>query len=270
MVARLPENVLNKHAHNILTSAKPSAFSWFQQIRDLCIQYKLPHPLSILQNPVRKQTYNKLVKSKVTDYWEQKLRYQATSLTSAPYFKPGYLSLSKPHPMLFACGSNPFECNKAVITARMLSGRYPTDKLQRHWSQNQSGFCLLPECAQSESLGTLEHLLLYCTALKNTRRTLLKLAYEVASESPHLYSTLLNTLANVTRLHNNAIYYQSDTTCWSSHTRQTPVLWAHMVLHSTQRKDETDWPFLLPLVVLKYFFKLTNIQLCNHTMYTPC
>ena len=96
--------------------------------------------------------------------------------------------------ILFACGSNPFEYNKAVITARMLSGRYPTDKLQRHWSQNQSGFCLLPECAQSESLGTLEHLLLYCTALKNTRRTLLKLAYEVASESPHLYSTLLNTL----------------------------------------------------------------------------
>ena len=194
MVARLPENVLNKHAHNILTSAKPSAFSWFQQIRDLCIQYMLPHPLSILQNPVRKQTYNKLVKSKVTDYWEQKLRYQATSLTSAPYFKPGYMSLSKPHPMLFACGSNPFECNKAVITARMLSGRYPTDKLQRHWSQNQSGFCLLPECAQSESLGTLEHLLLYCTALKNTRRNLFKLAYEVASESPHLYRTLLNTL----------------------------------------------------------------------------
>ena len=42
MVARLPGNVLNKHAHNILTSAKSSASSWFQQIHDLCIKYRLP------------------------------------------------------------------------------------------------------------------------------------------------------------------------------------------------------------------------------------
>ena len=103
MVARLPGNVLNKHAHNILTSAKSSASSWFQQIRDLCIQYKLPHPLSILQNPSKKQIHNRLVKSKVIDYWEQELRHQATSLTSA------YLSLFKPHPLWIACGSNPFE-----------------------------------------------------------------------------------------------------------------------------------------------------------------
>ena len=76
----------------------------------------------------------------------------------------------------------------------MLSGRYPTDRLQRHWSRNQSGFCLLPKCAQTESLGSLEHLLLYCTALENTRKNLLKLAYKVAFEGPHLYSTLLTIL----------------------------------------------------------------------------
>ena len=91
------------------------------------------------------------------------------------------MSLTKPHPMWTACKSNPFECHKEVITARMLPGRYLTDKLQRHWTQNKSEKCLLPNCSPP-SVGSLEHLLLHCSSLIRTCSKLLCLLTSVAEE----------------------------------------------------------------------------------------
>ena len=103
--------------------------------------YQLQHPLTTLANPPTKASYNKQIKSKIFDYWEADLRSKALDLTSAPFFKPEFMSLRLPHPIWLAAGSNPFECRKAVIAARMLSDRYPTKVLQRHWSQNKLGYC---------------------------------------------------------------------------------------------------------------------------------
>ena len=82
------------------------------------------------------------------DHWETKLRAEAEMLrgSSLQYFKAEYMSLSHPHLIWTTCGSNSFEVNKAVVQAKMLSGRYVTDKLSRHWSQNKSGICSLPGC----------------------------------------------------------------------------------------------------------------------------
>ena len=110
---------------------------------------------------------------------------------TAPFFKPEFMSLRKPHPLWLACGSNPYEYHKAVITARMLSGRYPTDRLQRHWTQNKEGYCLLPTCAPTQSLGSLEHLLLYCPALQNTREKLLRLFNKVSLDNKQVSTILL-------------------------------------------------------------------------------
>ena len=103
------------------------------------------------------------------------------------------MSLTKPHPIWSSCGSNPFECHKAVIASRMLSGRYLTDKLQRHWTENKSGFCLLPACESSDADGTLEHLLLFCPSLNNTRERLLELVSSVCLEDESI-STILKSV----------------------------------------------------------------------------
>ena len=77
------------------------------------------------------------------------------------------MSLATPHP-IWTSAKNPYEIGKAVISARMLSGRYRTDYLSRHWSnRNPSGYCTLPGCV--EQIGSLEHLLLYCPALADAR-----------------------------------------------------------------------------------------------------
>ena len=99
MVSRLPRNPLYTHALNVLTNSKSSSKSWFQNVRDICLLYQLPHPLTILEKAPNKDSFKKLIKSKITDYWELKLRGEASLLTSLINFKPEFMSLTKPHPI---------------------------------------------------------------------------------------------------------------------------------------------------------------------------
>ena len=67
----------------------------------------------------------------------------------------------------------------------MLSGRYVTDQLSRHWTKNKSGICLIPGCS-GQHVGSLEHLLLFCPALADARNKILKLCVTVSAESDDL------------------------------------------------------------------------------------
>ena len=133
----------------MLATAKPSSFSWFIQIRDICLMYGLPHPLTLLQSPIPKPKFKKQSKQAVQDYWQQKLREEAAQLDSLSYFNPLYMSLSTPHPLWLTTTSNPYEINKAVVQARMLSGRYRSEGLCRFWSANPNGYCLLQSCSDT-------------------------------------------------------------------------------------------------------------------------
>ena len=78
------------------------------------------------------------------------------------------MSLHTTHPLWTYCGSNSYEISKAIVQAKMLSGRYRTDQLLRHFSEND-GFCNL--CCQ-KILGSIEHLLLQCPVLEESRKQL--------------------------------------------------------------------------------------------------
>ena len=157
MVCHLHGDPLNLHAKYILTTAPPSAKSWFQQIRVLCSQYGLPNPLQLLSNPPPKETFKSQVKRKIIGYWEALLRVEASPLGSLKYFKPELYSLTKAHYIWTSAASNPFECSKSTVLAKMVSGRFRTEMLSRHWSANKAGYCRAPSCQKMP--GTLEHLL---------------------------------------------------------------------------------------------------------------
>ena len=173
MISRLPADPLNARARQVLTSSKPSSKSWFIGLRNICLQYGLPHPLTLLLNPPTKETFKKLAKSKVTDFWEKKLRQESSLLPSLSNFNSAFSSLSKPHPILWTPGSNPYEVAKSVIQCRMLSGRYRTEWLSRHWSSSRSGFCQSYLCSSTPE--TLEHVLLWCPAYRETRSKIFSL-----------------------------------------------------------------------------------------------
>ena len=168
MVCRLPNDPLHSHALHSLTTSKPQNMSWFTRIISLCLQYSFPYaysthfPTRYLSSQDHQLTvFKKLVKSKVIDYWESKLRDEAASLKSLKYFHPEYLSLSKPHPIWWTAGENPYEVSKAVVQCKMLSGRYCTLLLTSNWSDSRCSSCPAPHCNLTE---TLEHVLLQCTA----------------------------------------------------------------------------------------------------------
>ena len=110
--------------------------------------------------------------SHVIDYWEVKLGHEVSQLSSLQFFKAEFCSLASPHPILWTPGANPYEVSKAVIQLRMLSGRYRTSVLTKHWSSDRTGSCPAPDCTDQE---TIEHFLVICPFYNQYRAKLKKL-----------------------------------------------------------------------------------------------
>ena len=195
MITRLPGSILYQHACNILQSKTISRGSWFHQIRSLCLMYDLPHPLDFLEAPMTKNSYKLLVKKKVINYWEIYLRNEAASLQSLSSFKPTFMSLKKPHPLWSTAGSSPTQVSMAIVQATMLSGRYRTEALLRHFSPSKTGSCLLSEmCVDTRD--SICHILCACPALNSHRNGLLSFTSNFASRLPFSYAQLLLQLCD--------------------------------------------------------------------------
>ena len=96
--------------------------------------------------------------------------------------------------MCSMAASNPFECSKSGILAKFASGRYRTDMLCRHWGKNRSGFCQAPSCTTTP--GTIEHILVTCPALSNTRERMYQMWLDKSVMFPSLHSTIRQVLAS--------------------------------------------------------------------------
>ena len=107
------------------------------------------------------------------------------------------MSLSSPHPMFTTCSSNTFEANKSNCQAALLSGRYKTDLLSRHWvKENPNGFCVL--CPGLNIQDTLEHFLVLCSSLMSTRVTILNFWHSFSIEDDQLCEILGSKLRSPT------------------------------------------------------------------------
>ena len=174
MITRDNGSVLHQHAENIFLSKTTSKSSWFDQVRDLCLLYALPHPIDLLQSPPTKVSFKRLVKKKIISYWEAVLRAEAASLSSLIFFHPEYMSLVRPHHLWLTAGPSPAKICMASVQATLLSGRYQTEDLARHWSQNKNGVCLIsPECSNLSLIEDIPHILQVCPALRGVRKKLM-------------------------------------------------------------------------------------------------
>ena len=198
MITRLPNNILNRIARYTLITKKDHQKSWFTYISKLCSMYGLPHPLSLLDKPFTKEIGKKLCKTKVLEYWQNKLREDSAPLTSLKFFKPNFMSLNRPHPIWTTCGNNSFEVTKAIIQARLLSGRYRSEQLSSHFSPGSSPFCSI--CSDS-SIGSVEHILIKCSALAVVRTKHLKhldQRLDISTDSKALIQSYFNQSSDST------------------------------------------------------------------------
>ena len=118
------------------------------------------------------------------------MREESCLLSSLTYFRPDYMSLCKPHPLWRTAGSSPAKVTKATVQALLLSGRYRTEGLMKHWSSNKSGFCLLSRKCNN-SVEDIPHFLATCPALDKRRNELLCYTAEFASTLPDVVSETL-------------------------------------------------------------------------------
>ena len=185
MICRLPGDPLNILAKKSLLMSSPT--SWFTQLRDILLQYHLPHPLLLLRDPPKKESFKKHVKAKVLDYWEQKLRSEAAFLPSLRYFQPQFMSLASPHRLWTTAGSNSFEVAKARIQLLFLGSQYPCAQYTRHWSvDNPRGICSYPPCSMAGTIESQEHILLFCPAYNIARRKIISTCLRTKEPTTHL------------------------------------------------------------------------------------
>ena len=81
---------------------------------------------------------------------------------------------------------NPYEVKKACVQAKMLSGRFRTCWLSRHWSGDSSGSCSLPYCLLDPTPGTLPHILIECQDLAIPRQRVFSLWAAFIRDKPIL------------------------------------------------------------------------------------
>ena len=106
-----------------------------------------PDKRQLMQLMISNHQVKTVAKAAVHQYWLQQLRCKADTLSSLQYLKTKYLSLSRPHPILWSCGSSPWEVEKGTAQSRLLSGRARLEALSSHWVPwNRGGLCTLPMC----------------------------------------------------------------------------------------------------------------------------
>ena len=195
-----------------------------------------------------KEAYKKLIKSKVVDYWEDKLRSEASFLPSLRLFLTPFFSLCQPHRIWTSAGHKPYEVSKARIQLLFLSNQYPCGARSRHWSQdNPLGLCPYPPCRTLNTVETPEHLLLECPAYSSTRERLVSvclkqqnpvthqiiLSYLIHHQPPKLLGIILDSssvpeVILAAQTFGNSVYddllYIGRTWCFSIHRERLKLL----------------------------------------------
>ena len=183
------ENFLATKALNFLSSANGSSKSWFWKMRQLSLQYELPHPSTWLSDQFSKAKVKTMARNAVHQYWRKELKTKAGTLKSLCHMKTDFMSLVVTHPLYTTCVSSPWEVEKAVTQARLLSGRYRLEALSGHWTPgNKDGLCTLPDCwgTPASHRGDVQSFLLSCPSLSTTRIELTISNLRFLHDHPHL------------------------------------------------------------------------------------
>ena len=100
----------------------------------------LPDPIQILISPPPKRLFKTIVNSKIIFFLRSSLISEAEPLTSLRYMRLSFLPLGQgAHPLWWTSHSS----SSATVMSEMLSGRYISCWLRRHWTE-ESGCCRLP------------------------------------------------------------------------------------------------------------------------------
>ena len=136
----------------------------------LCLKYGLPSPFSVLQNcpAASKESWNTLVKTRVTVWYEQELRSRSLGNSKMSYLNVQLLGLSgRPHPALQNILTTQ-DAKKLRLHLKFLTSDYLTNERIAKDRPSLSPACVL--CSFPND--TIEHVMVGCKATADVRRRL--------------------------------------------------------------------------------------------------
>jgi hypothetical protein len=149
-----------------------SSSSWFKEVELLLVKYELPITRVLVQDPVPKLQWKRLVKSAVQLHWTKKLRREAEEdKSSLALLNLQHAELGRVHHCWRFLLPSVKEVRRATIRAKLLTGTYPTqERLARYSDGKISPQCLLCRTTVED----VAHLLFFCPATHDSRATELK------------------------------------------------------------------------------------------------
>ena len=87
-----------KLAERQLTIKSHDSHSWFIEIKELCLKYDILNIYNYLENPLSKNQWKKMIKTKIYTYWKSRLLEEAKLYKSLKFMEK-HLTFGKVHPL---------------------------------------------------------------------------------------------------------------------------------------------------------------------------
>ena len=157
--------------------SKSPIISGYVEIKELCLKYIL-NIYNYLENPLSKNQWKKMIKTKIYTYWKSRLLEEA-KLYKSLKFMDKHLMFGKVHPLAKSTTYNIRDIARIPIRLKIVTGNYILQSDKSAFSKKAtSPICLL--CKKSEE--TTTHFLIVCEKLEETRTPILnKIIQEVSS-----------------------------------------------------------------------------------------
>ena len=161
------DSVEREIAHRQLGSKSTKSNSWFIKVNSDLHKYGLPDGHTILANPPHKYTWKETCSKAVDAYWYNKLFEGAKLKSSLKNINWNMRSRLEPHHVWTTVDPSTKDVQRAAVKARMITGTYMLQEQKAKFYHDQDASC--PLCNQESE--TLEHFLLRCQRLDETRQS---------------------------------------------------------------------------------------------------
>ena len=194
-ICRLPESTIEKQlAHRQCSIKALNSHSWFIAIKKLLIRYELPDINDILKQPPTKYTWNKLVNRNVNEYWKMKIISSAGSYSSLKHLNSSSYNPGKIHPIAVIENPTNRDTTRLAVKLKIVTGTYLLQCNRAAFNhQDNDPTCLM--CKSEPE--TVEHFLLRCTKLEDTRDPLL---LELNALADELFNITLRNLTQTEKI----------------------------------------------------------------------
>ena len=170
-ITRDKDSIENQIAYRQIAIYDLNGKSWFSKLKLVLAKYNLPDALHLLEHPMKKEHFKKMVDTKIDEYWFNKMVDDKASKSSLEMMSVNQLKIGTCHPVWKTVRNSPKDVEKAAIKARVLTGTYTLQANRSKFNQ----YSVDPTCPlcgkESENR---KHFILFCTVTEAARTKFLQ------------------------------------------------------------------------------------------------